>query len=63
MNRLALFVALGLLAGAAHGSTFELSDPANEMYTEPAEGPTGLVAERSGIELCAPRWQNQRNAS
>ena len=34
MNRLALFVALGLLAGAAHGSTFELSDPANEMYNE-----------------------------
>jgi hypothetical protein len=37
MNRLALFVALGLLAGAAHGTTFELSDPANEMYREQEE--------------------------
>ena len=45
MNRLALIAALGLLAGAAHGTTFELSDPANEMYREQEEKAKERAAE------------------
>ena len=47
MFRTALIILLCLLAGLARADTFELSDPANEMYEEdhappepPAEQPT-----------------------
>jgi hypothetical protein len=34
MNHIALIAALLLLAGLAQADTFELSDPANELYEE-----------------------------
>jgi hypothetical protein len=53
MKRPALIVALWLLTGVAVASTFELSDPANEIYQEkqaPEEPEPSL--EPSGNILC-----------
>ena len=46
MNRLALIVVLGLLSGTTHG-TFELEDPAAEIFEE-------LQASRELQEMQAP---------
>ena len=59
MNHFACIAALFLLASLAHADTFELSDPANEMYEEekarkeqPARGESTPVQAPAGDTLC-----------